>query len=101
MIRHIAMLRFHEGATPEAIDAITEALRGLPDAIPEIIGLTCGPDVGRGPTNLDYAVVADFASMEDYQAYAANPVHLDVIARHIAPILASVWRVQFPLSPDR
>ena len=95
MIRHVALLRFTEAATPEAIDALTDALLGLPDAIEEIAAFTCGPDLGRGPTSLDYAVVADFVDMDGYRTYAAHPTHLDVIARHIAPILDHVVRVQF------
>ena len=63
MIRHVALLRFTEDVTPGAIDALTDALEGLPDVIDEIVAFSCGPDVGRGPTNLDYGVVADFADL--------------------------------------
>jgi hypothetical protein len=101
MIRHVALLRFGDGVTSEAIEALTNALLGLPDAIPEIAAFSCGPDVGGGPTSVDYGVVADFASMEDYRTYAEHPVHLDVIARHITPILDRVVRVQFPLPQRR
>jgi len=97
MIRHIALLSFTPDATPDRIDALDAGLRTLPDHIDTIVRFACGRDIGLTPTARDYAVVADFANETDYLGYAADPYHLDVIARLVTPILEDVVRVQFVL----
>ncbi|MFG1635358.1 Dabb family protein [Pseudonocardia alni] len=63
-----------------------------------------GRDVGERPTNADYAVVSEFASVEDFRTYLAHPAHLAVPRGHVR----SAHSVQFlvadpglsPADPD-
>ena len=36
------------------------------------------PIVRRGPTQMPWQVIGDFATLADYQAYSAAPVHLAI-----------------------
>jgi hypothetical protein len=98
MFRHISLLRWTDESTPEQRDDVLTALRALPDAIPEIGSYRVGIDAGLAAQgNSDLAIVADFDDVASYVVYRDHPVHQDLIARLILPILASRAAVQHDL----
>jgi hypothetical protein len=99
MIRHVVMFRWNEGTTTQEVDEVAAALRALPDQIPEIRSFRCGPDVGVNEGNWQFAVVAEFDSIEDQTVYRDHPAHLKVIDEKIAPIRAERAAVQYDASP--
>lgn len=56
-----------------------------------------GPDAGLVEGNWDYAVVAEFATVDDYRAYATDTGHLDVIERLIKPNISARAATQYHL----
>lgn len=94
MIRHIVILRWADGTPSEAVAALSEVLAGLPEQIPVLQGYWYGPDLGLREGNADYGIVAELGSEQDWRAYLEHPAHLDVIASHIAPIVAERAAVQ-------
>jgi Stress responsive A/B Barrel Domain len=94
-LRHLVLLRFHEGTEPATVDAITDALRALPDQIPELADYRVGPDLALNEGNHEYGICADFASEADYLVYRDHPAHQAVIRDLIAPVLAGRAAVQF------
>jgi len=98
MFRHVVLLKWNDDATPEQRSAVRPALETLPAQIPEIRSYRVGVDAGMVPTgNSDLVVVADFDDVDGYVVYRDHPVHQDVIARFIRPILASRAAVQHDL----
>ncbi len=95
MVRHVVCFRWHEGTTPEQVDEVAVALRELPGLIPEIHSFSCGPDVGDNAGNWDFAVVAEFDSIDDQTIYRDHPEHKRVITDFIAPIRADRAVVQY------
>lgn len=93
MIRHIAMLGWTEDITPERIDSIEEALKEMPKIMPFIRNYELRRDLGINSSH-HFVVIADFDSVDDYRAYAANPQHQAVIDELITPATASTARVQ-------
>jgi hypothetical protein len=94
-IRHVVVFRFAAGTADEHRDGIAAALRRLPAAIPEIAGYTVGGDAGLVDGNWDFAVVGDFASVDDYFAYRDHPEHRAVIDDLIRPVVDERAAVQF------
>jgi formyltetrahydrofolate synthetase len=94
-VRHVVTFVFRDGTTPEQIDAVTEGLESLPRQIPEIRDYRVGSDLGINEGNHQYAVVADFETVEEYLVYRDHPAHLAVITERIRPILESRAAVQF------
>ncbi len=92
--RHVVMLRFADDATDAQVDGVADALRTLPDAIPELRSYVVGVDAGLAPDNHSLVVVADFDSQADYETYRDHPTHRAVIDEHIRPILAGRSAVQ-------
>lgn len=95
MLRHVVLIRWNEGTTPEQVEAATAALRALPGQIPEILSYTCGPDVRQAEGNFDFALTGQFADFESFLAYRNHPAHQAVLADHLVPNWAQRVAVQF------
>ena len=95
MIRHVVVLRWNDTVTEAHVTALAAALDALPSAIPEIADYHHGPDQRLAPTNFDYAIVGDFASVDDYITYRDHPEHQQLIADHITGRVADRAAVQF------
>lgn len=94
MLRHVVVFRWNEGVTDGEITAIEEGLATLPGLIPEISGYRFGRDAGINDGNFDFAVVADFASAEDYRVYRDHTAHRAVIAERVTGRVAERVAVQ-------
>lgn len=95
MIRHVVIFTWNDGTRPDQVQALTEALAGLPSAIDVIRRYQVGPDLGLNDQNGHYAVVADLDDVEAFATYRDHPAHRAVIAEHITPIVASRTAVQY------
>lgn len=87
MFRHVVCLTFREGTPTSAVDALVDALRTLPAAIPEIRGYSAGADAGLVDGNAHLAIVADFDGAEGWRAYQEHPEHVRVITELMRPIV--------------
>jgi hypothetical protein len=97
-VRHIVLFTWVEGTSPQQIDAVRAGLTALPGIIRQIVDYRFGDDLGINQGNADFAVVADFASAEDYLAYRDHPQHRQLTAERVAPILERRLAIQMPLS---
>lgn len=95
MIRHVVMFRWSEEMTPDDLTAIEAGLRDLPAAIDAIQRYTFGADIGINEGNFQFAVVADFASTDDYVTYRDDPQHRRLIEERIRPHIAERVAIQF------
>jgi hypothetical protein len=95
MFRHVVLFTWTKESSPDQQTAVATELRKLPAAIPEIRAYHVGPDAGVNNGNFAFAVVADFDRVEDYLIYRDHPVHQEIIAQHIRPIMASRAAVQY------
>lgn len=91
------MFRWIEGISSEQVRHVSDSLDTLPSAIPEISRYQHGPDAGINQGNADYVVVADFTSIENYLTYRDHPVHRQLIADVLAPLIATRSAVQYHL----
>ena len=98
MIRHVVIFQWTETAASEQVAAVAAGLDSMPHSVPGILAYRHGDDLGLSSTTADYALVADFATVEDYRAYAGHPHHLAFIEECIRPIAANIHRVQFHVS---
>jgi len=97
MIRHCVMFRWREEMPVAWIDDVETALATLPAAIPVIASYSFGRDIGVNAGNHQFAVVADFATVDDYLVYCDHPVHKRVVAELIVPNIAERSAVQFDM----
>lgn len=92
-IRHVVAITFRDDTTDDTKITILDALRSLPASIPEVANYEVGYDVGRSEGNATLAIVADFASWDDYAVYRDHPAHHEVIGL-IAPVVSARAAVQ-------
>lgn len=95
MIRHIVLLTWTDDATAEQRAAVAEGLATLPALIPQLRRYDLGADLGLAADNSDFAIVAEFDNLADYEVYRDHPAHQAVIAERIKPIKAGRAAVQF------
>lgn len=95
MIRHVVMFRWKDGVSADHVEATKAALAQLPAAIPQIRSYTYGTDVGVNPGNFDFAVSAQFDSVDDYVAYRDHPAHQTFVQTYAAPFWMDRHAVQF------
>ena len=95
MIRHVVHFTWSDAADDDRRAATVAALRGLPGQVPGTLAFTVAPDAGLVAGNAHTVLVADFPDAEAFRAYAADPVHLAVIAEHVRPYLAARSAVQY------
>jgi hypothetical protein len=96
-VRHIVLFRFAEGTPDERVADLTAGLDALPPAIPEIRSYEHGRDLGVTPGTWDYALVAEFATLDDQRTYRDNPVHQKLIRELVEPITTDRAAVQLDL----
>lgn len=95
MIRHVVVLTFDPSTTADQRAAFEAALHELPAKIPQIVDYRVGADLGLADTNHDFAIVADFASVDDYLVYRDHPAHVEFKERYLAPYVATRAAVQY------
>ena len=95
MIRHAVLFKWKAGTTREQVQGLAAGLARLPDEIPEIKAYHFGADLGLAEGNADFAIVADFASVEDWRSYVQHPAHVRLIEEYIVPIRESRVVLQY------
>jgi len=96
--RHVVLFTWNDTVDDEHLAAIKAGLATLPGLIPEIAAYGFGADAGVNEGNFDFAVVADFASVDDYLVYRDHPDHKRVVAELIVPNIAERSAVQFEMA---
>jgi hypothetical protein len=95
MFRHVVLFTWTDGATEEQKQAIPGELARMPAAIEQIRSYQYGPNAGTGAGNYDFGLVADFASKADFITYRDHPVHREMVARAVTPILKARAAIQY------
>jgi len=95
MIRHVVLFRWKPEATDEQKKLIEARLRELPAIVSSIRSFVIGADAGLAGGNAEFAVTADFDDEAGWAAYRDDPTHREIIATHIAPVVAERTALQF------
>ncbi|MFK8022582.1 MAG: Dabb family protein [Ilumatobacter sp.] len=97
MIRHTVLFTWADGVTDAQVDAMAVELNARVATLPTIAAYKHGADLGLSDGNADYAIVAEFASADDYVEYRDHPDHVAVIAESIKPLIAQRMAVQYQI----
>lgn len=94
-LRHVVLLRFHEGTEASQVDALVAGLRELPALIEGLRSFQTGADLGLAAGNWDLGIAVEFDDEATWAAYQAHPEHQRVIAELVRPITAERAAAQF------
>ena len=96
MIRHIVLWKFRPGTEAER-ERFLSGLAGLQGVIPELKACRVVRNVGEG--NYDAALISDFDSLEDLQAYQVHPDHV-AVGTFMRPLRTGRASVDFEIPAD-
>ena len=100
-LTHVVLLKWKPGTPDSAVEPGLKKLGQIPLTETYILSYRIGKDLdmGRTHTNHDTAVVAEFATEEDYHRYATSGLHLEAVGllkphlmhRHAVQTHAREW----------
>ncbi|GIO30293.1 MULTISPECIES: Dabb family protein [Paenibacillus] len=81
MIKHIVFIKLQDRSS-ESVDKTAAILRDMEGKIPQLRAIEVGVDIVHSERSFDIALVTEFSSLDDLQAYQVHPVHQEVL-RHL------------------
>ena len=86
MLKHVVCWKFKEENKKESMQKVREMLLALPAKIPFIRSLDVGVNVNTSDAaTFDMALVTEFDSQEDLNAYQVHPDH-QAVAKFVATV---------------
>lgn len=95
MISHLVLFRWNDQMDAERLAALGVALDELAATVPTVRAYRHGRDLGFGPTNFDYGVVATFDDVEGWRTYDGHPAHHHVRGELLLPFISERAAIQF------
>lgn len=95
MIKHIVLIKWNDGVTPEQVDAVEDAFSEMVETFDYIVSYEYGPDAGIYENEYDYALVAEFETPEQFKSYAEDERHFEIMKEVISPLMADYKALQF------
>jgi len=95
MFRSVTLINFHPGTATEQAEAVRAAYLRLPGLIPQLKAIEIGLDAGMLEGAASLAVIADFASAEDFGVYANHAAQGEVIFPVCGPLMAGYSTIQY------
>lgn len=96
MIRHVVLFTWKPGIDPSVIEEVNAGFARMLETIPHVTAMAWGPDLGLADGNYDFAMTADFTSVDEWKAYQVHPEHVGFFQRFGAHAAAPT-RVQFEI----
>jgi hypothetical protein len=97
MLIHCVTLRFRDSASAAEIETFVQAIAALPGRLDFLIHTWQGRDLGERPANADYAIVTEFETVEDFNAYLVHPAHCALPRDPVESMQSVQFRVERPL----
>lgn len=98
-VRHVVHIRLDPDLDPQVREALETDMRELVEVHPHAVSGRLHRDLGRKPASsvsATWMVELQFVSMNDFEAYLADPLHAAFIANH-SPSMVYISAIQVPL----
>ena len=86
MILHIVAFRFKPGTAAATVAEAGAGLLAMAGRIPEIRRIGFGPNLAPSAPEYSHVLTVALDDMAAVQRYAEHPVHIETVARFLAPI---------------
>jgi len=98
-LRHVVHIRLEPDLDESRRVPLERDLHRLVEEHPHAVSAILQRDLGRrpqAPVTATWMVTMDFASMADFEAYLASPLHRDFLETH-QPSMAFITAIQVPI----
>ena len=86
MIEHVVLFRVAEGTPEEQTEAMMRGLKSLETEIPQVVSLSCGPNISDRGDGFTHGLVVRFESPEALEIYLEHPRHQQTVQEFVLPI---------------
>ena len=93
MITHIVLFKLKDNSI-ESIEKVRDILMDMKGRIPGLKDIEVGIDITRSDRSYDLALITNFNSVKDLDAYQTHPIHIKV-AEYILSVRESTITVDF------
>lgn len=76
---HVAWLRFKPEVSAVRIQEHLAACRALPEKIPVLRSLVCGPNVSNRANGMTHGIIVEMRDLKALDEYLAHPEHVKVV----------------------
>jgi hypothetical protein len=97
MVEHVVLFKLKPEATEAQRRAMLEGLRGLREAVPGIVDLSCGTNFSERSQGYEIGLVVRFADRTALESYLPHPAHRGVVEQFIRPISDGVIVVDYEI----
>ena len=97
-VRHVALVSWKPTATAEQIRTAQKAFPGFVPHMKGLIGFHVSPALENSPdgyADWHFGYISDFASIEDFKAYQADPMHTEYGIKYVHAARQDSRRVQY------
>ena len=96
MIIHVVAFRWKQGIPESHVETVKAQLLEFASGLPEVRSYRCGSDVGASDMgNFDFAIVAEFDTIDDWRVYDKHPRHAEIRAGVVRPWIEERAAVQY------
>ena len=96
MIIHVVAFRWKPGIPDGHVASVKAQLMEFAASLPEVRSYRCGSDVGASDmANFDFAIVAEFDSVDDWRVYDKHPRHEEIRCGVVRPWIEARAAVQY------
>lgn len=96
MITHVVAFRWKPDIPAEHVETVKSQLLEFAATLPQVRSYRCGSDAGAADVpNFDFAIVAEFDSIDDWLVYDQHPRHSEIRAGVVRPWIEERASVQF------
>lgn len=96
-VRHVVSWKLASDDVEERASQAAEVARrlnALDGVVPQLMSISAGANIAYPDANWDVTLIADFASLDDLEAYQVHPAHEEVVA-YVRSVVASRVAVDF------
>ena len=96
MIVHVVAFKWKPGIPDGHVETVKAQLVEFAATLPEVRSYRCGADVHASDmANFDFAIVAEFETVDDWKVYDKHPLHDEIRAGIVRPWIETRASVQF------
>ena len=100
MVHHISLFKLKPGITPARVEEMMMNARMQLLKIPEVLSIKCGKRI-NSEMEWPFFIAMDFESMDKYEIYAEDPIHVKFVEDVIKPNVSATLRLDFEMDPGK
>jgi hypothetical protein len=99
MVKRVLLFKIKEDTPADEVDQLLDVLATYPTRLPGVLNWSLGKNFSRD-TSFDYALVCDFVSRDNLDAYMTHPYHRETAAQYFSPIVERLASIYYEYEPS-